>query len=116
MNINISNNYHLFLVGLLLTINDLISFGLCKYIFLQNINIIYLLIPTIMYAFQIPLFFYGINYSSMTVLNIVWNLMSIILVTCLGLFYFKEKISNVRTIALVLGLFSLFLFSLDETN
>jgi multidrug transporter EmrE-like cation transporter len=52
----------------------------------------------------------------MTVLNIVWNLMSIILVTCLGLFYFKEKISNVKTIALVLGLFSLFLFSLDETN
>jgi hypothetical protein len=47
MNINISNNYNLFLVGLLLTINDLISFGLCKYIFLQNINIIYLLIPTI---------------------------------------------------------------------
>ena len=116
MNINLSTNYHLFLVGLLLTINDLLSFGLCKYIFLQNTNIYYLWIPTIMYAFQIPLFYYGIHYSSMAILNIIWNLLSIILVTCLGLFYFKEKISNIKTIALVLGLFSLLLFSLDDLN
>jgi drug/metabolite transporter (DMT)-like permease len=107
-----SGVYSLF-IGFILTINDLLSFGLCKYIHSNNINIYYLLIPTIMYGFQMPLFFYGLNVSSMAELNIIWNLMSIILVTILGLFYFKEKISNMKTIALFLGLASLMLFSLD---
>jgi drug/metabolite transporter (DMT)-like permease len=111
-----TGTFYLFLIGFLLTINDLLSFGICKYFYLNKLSYYYLIIPSIMYAFQIPLFYFGITYSSMAVLNIVWNLMSIILVTCLGLFYFNEKISNIKTIALVLGLFSLLLFSLDGTN
>ena len=111
-----TGTFYLFLIGFLLTINDLLSFGICKYIYLNKLNNYFLFIPSIMYSFQIPLFYYGITYSSMAVLNIVWNLMSIILVTCLGLFYFNEKISNIKTIALVLGLFSLLLFSLDGSN
>jgi EamA domain-containing membrane protein RarD len=107
------NGFYSIFIGFLLTINDLLSFGLCKYIHSNKINIFYLLLPSIMYGFQIPLFFYGLNVSSMAELNIIWNLMSIILVTILGLFYFKEKISNMKTIALFLGLVSLILFSLD---
>jgi multidrug transporter EmrE-like cation transporter len=106
-------NYFLLFIGFLLTINDLLSFGLCKYIYSDNLNIFYLLIPTIMYSFQIPIFFYGLKTSSMSVLNIVWNLMSSILVTFVGLFYFKEKISNIKKIAVFLGIFSLILFSFD---
>lgn len=87
----LSKNFYLFFIGFLLTINDLISFGICKFIYLNNINYYYLLIPSFFYAFQIPLFYYGITFSSMAVLNIIWNLMSIIFVTFLGLFYFKEK-------------------------
>jgi drug/metabolite transporter (DMT)-like permease len=110
----LSFNFYSLFIGFLLTINDLLSFGMCKYIHSNNINIYYLLLPSIMYGFQIPLFFYGLNVSSMTELNIIWNLMSIILVTILGLFYFKEKISGIKTIALFLGLVSLILFSLDS--
>lgn len=114
-NILFSGNYvPLYLIGILLSMNDLLSFGICKYIYNNNINNYYILIPAIMYGFQIPLFFYGLRLSSMAALNIIWNLMSIILVTVLGLFYFKEKISHIKTIAIILGLFSLVLFSLDD--
>jgi len=112
----LSITFYTYFIGFLLTINDLLSFGMCKYIYANNINIRYLFIPTIMYCLQIPLFFYGLNVSSMAVLNIIWNLMSSLLVTFLGLFYFKEKISNIKTIALFLGLLSLILFSLDGIN
>jgi hypothetical protein len=97
----------------MLTLNDVLSFGICKYIFLNNINTYYLLIPSIMYSFQITLFYYGLNVTSMAVLNIIWNLLSSILVTILGLFYFEEKITNLKFYAILLGLFSLFLFLID---
>jgi len=106
-------NIFVLFIGLMLTLNDVLSFGICKYIFLNNINTYYLLIPSIMYSFQITLFYYGLNVTSMAVLNIIWNLLSSILVTILGLFYFEEKITNLKFYAILLGLFSLFLFLID---
>jgi drug/metabolite transporter (DMT)-like permease len=49
----------------------------------------------------------------MAVLNIVWNLLSSILVLLLGIIYFKEKISWIKIIALGMGLCSLGLLTID---
>ena len=109
----IYTNIFILFIGFILTLNDVLSFGICKYIFLKNINTYYLIIPSIMYFFQIPLFYYGLNVTSMAVLNIVWNLLSSIAVTIVALIYFKEKITNLQFYAILVGLFSLFLFSID---
>ena len=103
------------LIGLLLSLNDIISFGLVKKYSLKQLGYtVGLLLPMILYSFQIPLFNYGLKTTSMIILNIYWNLLSNILVTLLGIFYFKEKINGLRTAALLLAFSSLILFTLDS--
>jgi len=100
-------------VGFILSLNDLLSFSITKWIYVKHASLFYLIVPAFFYAFQMPLFFYGLKISTMTVLNIVWNLVSNILVTLVGVFFFKEKIGNIKMIAMLIGLFSLVLFALD---
>lgn len=113
MNKSFRFNFFIIFIVFLLTLNDILCFSLCKYIYLHNLNIYYLILPTIMYGLHIPLFFYGLRISSMAVLNIVWNLLSSILVLLLGIIYFKEKISWIKIIALGMGLCSLGLLTID---
>jgi len=102
------------LVGFLLSLNDIISFGLVKKYNLKQLGVtIGLIIPMILYSFQIPLFSYGLKATSMVILNITWNLLSNVLVTLMGLFYFKEKVSGLKTVAILLAFSSLILFSVD---
>jgi multidrug transporter EmrE-like cation transporter len=102
------------LVGFILTLNDILCFGLVKKYDLKQIGFYTgLILPMILYTAQIPLFYYGLQTTSMTILNITWNLISNILVTLVGVFYFKERITGLKTLALWLAVSSLFLFVLD---
>ena len=58
-------------------------------------------------------FYYGLHKTSMSTLNIKWNLTSNILVTLLGIYYFGEKISNLKTLAFGFALVSIILFSIE---
>jgi hypothetical protein len=103
------------LVGFLLSLNDILSFSLSKKYYLNQVHIgLGLILPMLMYSCQIPLFALGLRVSSMTVLNITWNLFSNILVTLMGIFYFQEKINGLKKVAILLAFSSLFLFSLDS--
>jgi len=62
-----------------------------------------------------PLFYYGLHNTSMTILNITWNLWSNILVTMMGMYYFKEKLTGLATAAIFMGLSSIVLFTLDSS-
>lgn len=106
------------IVGLLLAINDVFSFGITKEVFLKERlkSIYYLIIPTILYSLQIWLFYFGLSRTPMAVLNLTWNLFSNILVTIMGLFYFGEKITNLKTIALLFAFVSIILFGIDGLN
>ena len=73
------------LIAFILAINDVFSFGLAKLTYLQTIPPTWIIIPVILYALQLPLFYYGLNFSSMLILNKTWNLISNILITLLCL-------------------------------
>jgi len=111
----ILNNLNGLWIGLLLALNDIFSFGLTKEISMgKNMNSKYwLIIPMILYSLQILLFHYGLGKTSMSVLNITWNLISNVLVTILGLYYYGEKINNLKSIALGFALVSISLFAFD---
>jgi EamA domain-containing membrane protein RarD len=97
-----------------LAVVDIIAFGLTKYIYSVPFFSENGVIPTILYGGQIWLFYYGLKSTSMTELNIVWNIFSSILVTILGIYYFSEKLNNIKTIAVLLGIISIVLFSLNS--
>jgi multidrug transporter EmrE-like cation transporter len=50
----------------------------------------------------------------MTVVNLIWNLSSDVLVTLIGVFYFGETIKGLRWIAVCMALFSLGLFAYTD--
>jgi EamA domain-containing membrane protein RarD len=112
-----------FIFGLIifsiLSINDVISFGITKEVFLGiNLSSLYwLIIPFLLYGSQILLFYYGLSkINSMAVLNIYWNLISSIIVTLIGIFYYKEQINGLKTIAILLAFLSISIFTIDGLN
>ena len=93
---------------------DVISLGLMKEYTLGELSPKYVILGIILYSLQ-PLFFLkSLEYETMTVMNILWDLISDILVTTSGLLYFKEKLSSIKQLALVFAFISIILFSYDD--
>lgn len=102
------------LVAFLLALNDVISFGIAKLTYLKIYSINWLAIPIILYGLQLPIFYYGLNFSSMKILNISWNLISNILVSLIGFFIFKEKITNIEIVGFIFAFLSIACFTYDD--
>lgn len=116
MSSNLNNSFYGLIIGLVLAINDVISFGITKEVFLGiNFTSLYWLsIPIILYGCQIVLFYYGLTQAvSMSVLNISWNLFSNIIVTLVGLYFFQEDIGSLKSIALLFAFCSISIFTID---
>ena len=107
--------YGLF-IAFILAVNDVISFAIAKATFLKTFSIGWLAVPIIIYGIQLPLFYYGLSFSSMSILNISWNLISNILVTLVGFFYFREQVSNIEMIGLIFAFISIGCFTYDDIN
>lgn len=71
-------------------------------------------IATLVYALEPYIFFKALNYDSLTAMNLIWDLTSDVLVTILGVFWFKESIKGLRWLAVAFALFSLGLFAYTD--
>jgi len=75
-----------------------------------------LALSTLIYAPQPYLFLKAMKFENMTVVNLVWNLSSDVLVTLMGIFYFGESIAGLRWVAVGMALFSLGLFAYTDKD
>jgi len=66
------------------------------------------------YAFEPLLFLKAMNYEGMAVMNLIWNLMSDILVTLQALLIFGETIKGIRWVAVGMAIVSLSIFAYTE--
>lgn len=71
-------------------------------------------IATVIYAVEPYIFFKSLNYESLTVMNLIWDLTSDVMVTLVGVFYFGESIKGLRWLAVLFSLFSLALFAYTD--
>jgi hypothetical protein len=71
-------------------------------------------LATGLYAFEPYIFFKSLNYESLTAMNLIWDLTSDVLVTLVGVFYFKESIKGLRWLAVLFSIFSLALFAYTD--
>jgi len=69
---------------------------------------------TLVYAFQPYLFVKALTFENMTVVNLIWNLSSDIIVTLMGVLYYGESIAGLRWLALCMSLFSIGLFAYTD--
>ena len=98
--------------GAAMAFNDVISLGLLKAIHLEWLSTYYFIIPLILYAAQPFLFFSSLSFESMAVMNILWDLISDVLVTLSAIYVFNEKISYTKISGILLAMVSMFLLTI----
>ena len=86
------------LFGTYLALVDVFALSILKFIKLDKLSNSYLIIPTIIYAMQPHVFLAAMKYENMTVMNLLWDVISDVLVTGMGLYYFKETLSPIKLI------------------
>jgi len=103
--------------GTLMATIDVFMLGIIKSISTGTIkNIWWMAIPTMVYASQPWIFLQSLRFETMIVMNLLWDLISDILVTGSGLVYFKEKISHTKMAGVLLSLFGMYLMSCETAE
>lgn len=74
----------------------------------------WMVLPTIIYAIQPWIFLSSLRFESLIVMNLMWDLISDILVTATGFLYFKEKIGPYKTLGVILSFVSIVLMSIQD--
>lgn len=92
---------------------DAFMLGMLKAISLGWINTNLLFIPAIVYAIQPFIFYKALSVETMTVMNLLWDVISDVLVTVEGLYFFGEKLSNRKLWGVALSFVSVFLLSAE---
>jgi len=90
---------------------DVFSLGLLKAIHLQWISPYFFAIPLVIYALQPVLFLKSLDYEGLSVMNMIWDVLSGIFVTILGIYYFQEKITTKKFVGILLSILSIYLLT-----
>jgi drug/metabolite transporter (DMT)-like permease len=69
------------------------------------------LISMFIYSLQPLLFYQGLKGNGLTVMNLLWDVMSDVVVTVIGVFYFSEKLSNFKKAGVILSFISIILLT-----
>ena len=112
----VSPNHIGLLIGFGLAITDVLDMAILKHISLKKYSINWLGLVTLIYACQPWFFLKGLSFTSMTMLNLNWDLFSDILVTLSGLFFFKEPHTKRELLAICFAFIAIYLFATDKDN
>lgn len=70
-----------------------------------------IVIAMLIYSFQPLLFLESLKHNSLTVMNLLWDVMSDVIVTTIGLFYFSEKLTKFKKAGVLLSFISIILLT-----
>lgn len=73
----------------------------------------WMVIPFALYALSPFVFLKALAGESLTIMNLVWDLSSDVIVTIIGIFLFAEQIPPVKMVGLVFSFISLFLMTYE---
>lgn len=94
---------------------DVVSLSILKYISSGTLQSNFWLVPAVLiYACQPLIFLKSLSYEGLTVMNLIWDLSSDILVTALGLLWFKERLPANKVWGVVFAFISLGLMATGE--
>ena len=74
----------------------------------------WMVLPTVIYALQPWIFLSSLRFESLIVMNLMWDLISDILVTATGFLLFKERLGPYKTLGVILSFVSIVLMSLQD--
>lgn len=98
--------------GLALAIIDATVLPLLKLRFSHKVTGLWpLVVAFLAYGSQTLIFYNSLRYETMTVMNVLWDVMSDVIVTFIGLFILKEVVTTKKLIGIAFGFVSLYLLS-----
>ena len=101
--------------GALMAGIDVFMLSLIKIISKDRARLLrWMILPTIIYAIQPWLFLSSLRYESLIVMNLMWDLISDVLVTAAGFIYFKETLGPYKTLGVILSFVSITLMSIQD--
>ena len=106
-------NLRTLLFGLMFGMLDAISLPVIKGVNTGLFSYKWMFVPFVLYASSPFLFLQGLKGESLTILNLVWDLTSDVVVTIIGLWFFAESISSTKMLGVCLSFIALFLMSYE---
>ena len=106
-------NLRTLLFGLMFGILDAIRLPVIKGVNTGLFSYKWMFVPFLLYAASPFLFLQGLKGESLTILNLVWDLTSDVIVTVIGLGFFAESISSTKMLGVCLSFIALFLMSYE---
>ncbi len=103
------------LFGLLFGVIDSIALPTVKHVHM-GWSKWWMMIPVALYALNPLIFLKAMTFESLTIMNLVWDLSSDLIVTLIGLFWFKESVSPVKLLGVALSFVSLFLMTYEPNG
>ncbi len=71
----------------------------------------FLIIAMLVYSCQPLIFLESLKHNSLTVMNLMWDVMSDVIVTVIGLFYFSEKLTKFKKLGVFFSFISIILLT-----
>ena len=96
--------------GIVLSLMDVVSFSFVKNVSL-GMNPMWMILPSIVYAFSPYVLLQSLTSESLVIMNLLWDLCSDVLITCVGLYFFKETLSPTKMLGVVFSFISIFLMT-----
>lgn len=93
---------------------DVFMLGLLKAISLGWISKVAIFLPTILYAMQPWVFLSSLQFESLTVMNLLWDVLSDLFVTITGLYFFNEKLKSSQMIGVAFAFVSIFFLTCGD--
>lgn len=100
--------------GLLMATIDVTMLSIVKKVSLDSRILRWMILPTLIYAFQPWIFLQSLEYETLIIMNLLWDVISDVLVTLVGLIFFKESIGPYKLIGVLLSFISITLMSLED--
>lgn len=98
--------------GLLFGVIDSIALPMVKWVHNGASNW-WMLFPVVVYAVNPFIFLKALEKESLTIMNLVWDLSSDLLITLVGLFVFAERLPPLKLLGVMVSLVGLFLMTYE---
>ena len=114
MNIDYGNKKKSIFISFILASIGAFSLIFIKKIVENELSKKWIAVPIIINIASVYLILFGLRYSSITIFNIEWNLISNILVTGLGVLYLNEIHSVYEIVGLILAFIAIIILNIEH--
>lgn len=100
--------------GIMFGVLDALSLPTIKSVSIGSLGLKWMIVPFLLYAASPFIFLQALKSETLTIMNLVWDLTSDLVVTLIGLLVFGEKIGYTKTLGVCLSFIALGLMSYES--